>query len=385
MSSFLHQTKNIFEAIHFNMPMVAECYGEKIKFYIYHDRATDWPAVIKWHYDKHPRPVFCFMDVREISHSVNFDTSNQRSHVSWLPDMWVKHGIDPKHILWIGNHHSMIDHDDVVRSLDLEIHTEWIRYFEGDVFFKHYVQQTSQNRQGPNHMTPKHLMTYDKKYLALFGKPRKFMRAGAMILMNKNGMAQDAVISSLSEQQGIQESVEWASQYWDQQELCEVFNKYAGAVDKIFYDSPYTKDSNYRGYPYDVELYRSTAISIVAETNDVADATDAQGQFWITEKICRTMFNHHPFVVLSTPYFLKNLRNLGYKTFDTIIDESYDQIVDPYQRLSMAIQSAQQLAHAITSTLMRDIVTHNFQMLHKVFYDICEKLNTKLNHISSIK
>jgi hypothetical protein len=228
-------------------------------------------------------------------------------------------------------------------------------------------------------------MTYDKKYLALFGKPRKFMRAGAMILMHRNGMDHDAIISSLAEQQGIQQAVEWTSQYWDKQELETVFNKHAGAVDHIVYDSPQTMDSNYRGYPYDVDLYRNTAISIVAETNDVASDNHPLGQFWVTEKICRTMFNHHPFVVLSTPHFLKNLKQLGYQTFDSIIDESYDECTDPYTRLAKAIGSARDLADNITSTLLKDIVVHNFQMLHKVFYDITETLNTTLNHISSIK
>ena len=385
MTSFLNQTKHVFEAIHFNQPMVAECYGETIKFFCYYDRATDWPTVIKWHQSRHPRPVFCFMDVREISHLANFDLNNSNCHVTWIPHMWADHGVDPKHMLWIGNYHSTIDHDDVVKSLGMDINTQWIRYFEGDAFFKHYVQQSDKNKQGPFHMTPRHLMTYDKKYLALFGKPRKFMRAGAMILMHRNGMDHDAIISSLAEQQGIQQAVEWTSQYWDKQELETVFNKHAGAVDHIVYDSPQTMDSNYRGYPYDVDLYRNTAISIVAETNDVASDNHPLGQFWVTEKICRTMFNHHPFVVLSTPHFLKNLKQLGYQTFDSIIDESYDECTDPYTRLAKAIGSARDLADNITSTLLKDIVVHNFQMLHKVFYDITETLNTTLNHISSIK
>ena len=385
MNSFLHQTKNVFEAIHFNMPMVAECYGEKIKFFCYHDRATDWPAVIKWHQARHPRPVFCFMDVREISHPANFDPSNNNSHVTWIPHMWAQHGVDPKHMLWIGNYHSTIDHQGVVKSLGMDINTMWIRYFEADACFKHYVQTSAKHKQGPFHMTPRHLMTYDKKYLALFGKPRKFMRAGAMILMRRNGMDMDAVISSLAEQQGIQQAVEWASQYWDKKELEAVFNTHAGAVDDIVYDSAETMDSNYIGYPYDVDLYRNTAISIVAETNDIDLTNLPLGRFWVTEKICRTMFNYHPFVVLSTPYFLKNLKQLGYKTFDSIIDESYDEFTDPYARLEQAIKSAQDLANNITSTLLKDIVVHNFQMIHKVFDATCSKLKNKMNVISSIK
>ena len=41
-----------------------------------------------------------------------------------------------------------------------------------------------------------------------------------------------------------------------------------------------------------------------------------------------------PFLLYSTPFSLRKLRKMGYKTFDSIIDESYDEIEDNKKRLN---------------------------------------------------
>ena len=40
----------------------------------------------------------------------------------------------------------------------------------------------------------------------------------------------------------------------------------------------------------------------------------------------------HPFVVVGNKHYLKNLRSIGFKTFDSLIDESYDTLDDHRQR-----------------------------------------------------
>ena len=42
-----------------------------------------------------------------------------------------------------------------------------------------------------------------------------------------------------------------------------------------------------------------------------------------TEKILKPIQQYHPFILLGM-YGLQNLRNLGFKTFDSVWDESYD-------------------------------------------------------------
>ena len=372
--AYTYYSENIFEALHQNTYTVFEPHGPVIKCFSYHKGTEDWPAIIKWHKARHPRPVFCAMEIREVSHPVIFDPKVPANYYDIIKH-WIDCGVSPRHIVWAGNHHSLLDHNKVIKLVGYPIHTVWLRYFEGEAVFRHKHQQTDNNRQGPLHQQLSTLMSYDKKYLALFGKPRKFMRAGAMIKMKHKGMLADAMISSLAEQQGIEESIEWASQHFDRDELRSVLQQHSGSVDKINYDAPNTDNSNYRGYPYDHKMYENTAMSIVAETNDVGvPNVITTEQFWITEKLCRPIYNYHPFVVLSTPYFLRKLRRLGYKTFDTIIDESYDNEIDPYKRLDMALDAAKQLANNITSTLMRSIVVHNMENMDAQYNACVQKM-----------
>ena len=77
--------------------------------------------------------------------------------------------------------------------------------------------------------------------------------------------------------------------------------------------------------------YSETGLEIVLET--IVD-----DQRWhLTEKTLRPIACGHPFVILGTPGILKYLRRYGFKTFSPLIDESYDDIQDPVERMQAII------------------------------------------------
>ena len=51
-----------------------------------------------------------------------------------------------------------------------------------------------------------------------------------------------------------------------------------------------------------------------------------------------------PFIIIGQPYSLKKLKNLGYKTFSHVFDESYDEILDPEKRMNKIIELVSNLA-----------------------------------------
>jgi hypothetical protein len=57
----------------------------------------------------------------------------------------------------------------------------------------------------------------------------------------------------------------------------------------------------------------------------------------ITEKTYKAIACKRPFIAFSTPYMLADLRNMGYKTFDPYIDESYDTQTDNKLRINMIV------------------------------------------------
>lgn len=73
--------------------------------------------------------------------------------------------------------------------------------------------------------------------------------------------------------------------------------------------------------------YNECAIDVVLET--LFDDC----RHHLTEKILRPIACGKPFILVSTPNSLEYLKNYGFNTFSTVIDESYDSIQDPIERL----------------------------------------------------
>lgn len=57
--------------------------------------------------------------------------------------------------------------------------------------------------------------------------------------------------------------------------------------------------------------------------------------FFMTEKTVKPLLVGQPFVIMAAPGWLAKLRELGFKTFDALWDESYDQEADEQKRLDM--------------------------------------------------
>ena len=78
--------------------------------------------------------------------------------------------------------------------------------------------------------------------------------------------------------------------------------------------------------------YRDTYFSVVTETVYEYPYT------FCTEKIAKPLAQGHPWIVAANQGFYRDVRNMGFKTFDGIIDESFDQIDNHQQRMDRIIQ-----------------------------------------------
>ena len=83
-----------------------------------------------------------------------------------------------------------------------------------------------------------------------------------------------------------------------------------------------------------------------------------------TEKTYKPILAGHPFVICANTGFYRDLRNLGFRTFGSLIDESFDAILDGKGRLDRLIQEivwlcAQDLDRFWQET--RDICLYNQQ------------------------
>jgi hypothetical protein len=128
------------------------------------------------------------------------------------------------------------------------------------------------------------------------------------------------------------------------------------------------------------EHYTNSYCNIVFET--VFDA-DGSGGTFLTEKTFKPIKHGQPFVVVAPPGTLQVLRSLGYRTFDSAIDTSYDTITDNTQRwiaVRGVIESIKQGdLEAFRSACAAD-VEHNRSLFLSTKADRLNMLSRKLNN-----
>jgi hypothetical protein len=85
------------------------------------------------------------------------------------------------------------------------------------------------------------------------------------------------------------------------------------------------------------KIYDMCHYSLITETHTV------DGMVFLTEKTAKPLIAKRLFVLVGNQYSLKFLRSLGFKTFNTVIDESYDSIQATDLRIKMALDQVDYL------------------------------------------
>jgi hypothetical protein len=142
---------------------------------------------------------------------------------------------------------------------------------------------------------------------------------------------------------------------------------------------PTTADSS-SSADFDTNDYNSTDIEVILETLFDDD------RLHLTEKSLRPIACGQPFIMAATQGSLEYLRGYGFQTFDTVWDESYDQITNPEERLIAVVDLMQQIAKWDPKTKVdkmaqaRSIADYNRQwFFSKDFFDlIITELKTNL-------
>jgi len=115
-----------------------------------------------------------------------------------------------------------------------------------------------------------------------------------------------------------------------------------------------------------------------------------QKTMFFSEKIFKPIICLQPFILVGQQYGLKALKQMGYKTFNGYIDESYDEISHPTDRLNAIIKEVEkicEMSHEELSNMlveMYPILLHNFTThvnLTKENYDGTAIIN-KINNIA---
>ena len=131
--------------------------------------------------------------------------------------------------------------------------------------------------------------------------------------------------------------------------------------------------------PYILDVNGSSKAGVVNLINDahysnsyfslISETETSDQCIFITEKTYKAIYAGHPFIIWGNPGTLTYLRSIGYKTFPTLFDESYDTELDPVKRLAMILAEVKKfkelsiIEKQLLIKMQNDIVEHNYQHL----------------------
>lgn len=127
-----------------------------------------------------------------------------------------------------------------------------------------------------------------------------------------------------------------------------------------------------------INIFNNSWYSIISET-------DPEVPFF-TEKTAKPLLAKRLFVMFGSHHHLKRLQSLGFKTFDNIIDESYDNEKDINKRWEMAFEQVVKLSKmnpVKVYEIIQETVDHNQERMLHFSWD--ERMRTEIKAILNLE
>lgn len=160
------------------------------------------------------------------------------------------------------------------------------------------------------------------------------------------------------------------------------YKKIPMEIDTTFLNSGFQIGSFGTSNIYYKKIYEDSVINIITET------TFTSNKVFLSEKTFHPIINLQPFIFFASNGQLQELRNLGFKTFGHVIDESYDEEMDSKKRFKMVCDELLRLSKLNLEELnelylsCKDICIHNRKhLLTFLKYDVFKNSLEKIKEI----
>lgn len=280
----------------------------------------------------------------------------------------IKENIPAEQIIIMSSVPTMIDHvKQLARELQQpEIKVEWFSLFEWSL--RDYVLHS-------NHLLPQTLerKNYNKKFINFNRRWRLHRPLLVMILRDRDLIKHGYVSLGESDLPGgnwERKINELQRYYKDAPQILEIIDRNHDIVDmpNLYLD---TMDlvTNRAEQTDSTNLYYSDSyFSVITETTYHTDSGH-DGVPFLSEKVFKAVAMKHPFILVTAPNTLRYLKKLGYKTFSSIIDESYDTELNDAARIIKIADEIQRLCNLSETELdsflesARQICSYNHKIL----------------------
>lgn len=281
-------------------------------------------------------------------------------------------GVDGKNIIYIaGNQHNNfknIFHDAKMQFtygyLPLQQQSKSMDFFPKMSSLGYISDIVRESDLDKAKMRPKKFLCFNRTM-----RPHRYYLA---YIAKKYNLFQNGIFSFLNNQNDKKNVKNWIENFLQtsisNSELNDVFSFMPYEIDTMHL-SPnermgFTTDANKK------DFYLNTYIHLISETSFFAPIIDEP---FFSEKTFRPIINLQPFIMIGDYGSLRVLKELGFKTFDPFIDESYDLETDSIKRMRM---------------IENEILKFNampIEQIHEWYYSIIDILVYNRNHFSSFK
>ena len=257
-------------------------------------------------------------------------------------------------------------------ELELPFEEDAVQFYQNEIHEKDDLDNPDWNTWAPPNTL--HDGPYKKKFLN-FNRRWRLHRPTMFMLLKKYGLVDHGHISLApsDDNQSWPKMLPYIKEMHyefpkilsildeTEQELLNQEPLYLDTQDLVTNRAKITQDHNW--------LYEETYFSLISETHYYTSHLGFESTQFLSEKVWKSILYKHPFIVISSPGILRCLKHIGYKTFEDIIDESYDKIQNDGDRMLAIAEETKRLCNLSQPELKkfieraREICEYNFNVI----------------------
>lgn len=123
------------------------------------------------------------------------------------------------------------------------------------------------------------------------------------------------------------------------------------------------------------QIFQNTHYSIITET------LGSGADFFLSEKTVKAMFSRRVFVMFGARHYLKHLRELGFQTFENVIDESYDDEPVDEVRFQKAMLQVMRLAWFEDPKTVHNLASYVLDNNQRTLSWVCERTQQQMQEM----
>lgn len=282
----------------------------------------------------------------------------------------INAGIPAEQIIFMSSVPTMSDY---VKKLAAKlnqalINVEWYSMFE-------YQLYDVVSHQLTEYIVPLQKTEYKKKYIN-FNRRWRLHRPLLVTMLHDRGLLDHGYVSlGESDFPNDNWNSKWAEMlryYSGSPEILEILrrNEDVKKLTPMYLDTEDLVTNRAAHQTSTDQYYLDTYFSLITETT-YHTRPGYDGVPFLSEKVFKSIAMRHPFVLATAPNSLQYLKELGYKTFSPLIDESYDLEIDDGKRMIKIVNEVERLCNLEgeeLKTFLKEamrICAYNFSVLSK--------------------